>query len=121
MFDSPKNFYKKLLGSKGELTAEGYLKKQGYKILNKNYRTKSGEVDIIISKNNVITFVEVKTRTNCKYGTPAEAVNYDKQRRYREIASYYLLSKGLDENETEISFAVIEILGKEINFIENAF
>ena len=121
MFNSQKNLYKKFLGRKGELTAEGFLVKNGYKILQKNYRTKFGEVDIIASKNDIINFVEVKTRTSTKYGTPAEAVNYDKQRRYRDGATYYLLSNNLDENTTQISFAVIEILGEEINFIENAF
>ena len=121
MPDSPKNLYKKLLGRKGELTAEGFLKKQGFKILEKNYRTKFGEADLIVSKNGALVFVEVKTRSSLKFGTPAQAVNYDKQRRYREIASYYTLIKGLNETETEISFAVVEILGDSINLIENAF
>ena len=121
MFNSQKNLYKKFLGAKGELIAENFLIKKGYKILQKNYRQKFGEIDIIASKEDVINFIEVKTRSNVKYGTPAEAVNYDKQRRYREGAIYYLLTNNLSQTDTQISFGIIEILGDEINFIENAF
>ena len=121
MSNTPKNLYKKLLGAKGELTAEGYLKKQGYKILDKNYKVKFCEVDIIAVKNGVITFVEVKTRSSNAYGTPAQAVNYDKQRRYREIAIVYLMQKNLPVDDTEISFAVVEVIGENVNLIENAF
>lgn len=121
MSNTPKNLYKKLLGRKGELTAESFLKKQGYKIIEKNYRTKFGEADLIATKNDELIFIEVKTRSSMKFGTPAQAVNFDKQRRYREIASFYMLTNDIDESEIQISFAVVEILGDNINLIENAF
>jgi putative endonuclease len=117
--DSPKNLYKKLLGRKGELLAQGFLKKKGYKILQTNYRTKFGEADIIATYNNEIVFIEVKTRSNSKFGTPAEAVNYQKQKRYRDIAKAYMLQNC--EYDMPFSFAIVEILGEEINLIENAF
>lgn len=119
MPDSQKNLYKKLLGAKGELIAAVYLKKNGFKILKTNYKTKFGEADIIATKNDVIVFVEVKTRTSFKYGIPCEAVNYAKQNKYRDIANFYLKSNGLED--VEFSFAVVEVIGENVNFIENAF
>ena len=68
MPNSQKNLYKKFLGDKGELIALNYIKKNGYKILEKNYKTKFGEADIIAKKDDLICFIEVKTRTNLIYG-----------------------------------------------------
>ncbi len=119
MFNSSKNLYKKLLGSKGERLTVNYLKKRGYKILEKNYRVFCGEADIIAKKDNNIVFVEVKTRTSLKYGTPSQAVNYQKQQKYKEIALYYQKQNGLDD--CVLSFAVSEVLNGEINFIDEAF
>ena len=120
MSDSPKNLYKKLLGVKGENKTIKYLKKQGYKILEKNYRVPCGEADIIAQKDNLILFVEVKTRTSTRFGMPSEAVGYKKQQKYKEIALYYINEKNL-EDDYVISFAVSEVLNGEINFIEEAF
>lgn len=119
MFDTPKNLYKKFLGAKGESLTVCRLKEQGYKILEQNYKTRYGEADIIAELNGVIVFVEVKTRSNTKFGVPAEAVNFKKQKRYRDIANSYLLKNGL--TDVNVSFAVSEVIGDEINIIENAF
>ena len=81
MPDSPQDVYKKVLGKKGEKLVEGYLKKQGCKILKKNYKTPFGEADIIAQDKDEICFVEVKTRTSSSYGLPREAVVLQKQRR----------------------------------------
>ena len=119
MPNSQKDFYKKLLGRNGEKLAANYLKKLGYKILKTNYRTPFGEADIVCEFKNKIVFVEVKTRSNLSYGTPAEAVNYKKQQKYRDIALYYVKCNNLEDKE--ISFSVIEVLGEEINLISEAF
>lgn len=119
MQNSPKNFYKKLLGLKGEKLAEKTLKKQGYKTLNKNYVTPFGEADLVCEKEGVIVFVEVKTRTSLKYGTPAQAVDYKKQKKYRDIANYYLKSNGLVD--VAFAFTVVEVLGDNVNIITDAF
>ena len=86
---SPQDVHKKLLGAKGEKLAVKYLKKQGCKILERNYRTPFGEADIIAQYGEEIAFIEVKTRESLRYGTPAEAVGVNKQRRYRKIAEFY--------------------------------
>ena len=113
----------KNLGNTGENLAATFLENHGYKILEKNFRIRSAEIDIIAEKDNVIIFVEVKTRSNIRKGTPAEAVNIRKQKKIIEAASVFLQ----DENFCECAcrFDVIEIfaVGKDfkINHIENAF
>ena len=78
-----------------------------------------GEADIIAKKNETLIFIEVKTRFNDDFGRPAEAVGYSKQQKYRRIAEYFMLSENI--TDTAIRFDVAEVLGKEINYIENAF
>ena len=119
MSNTQKNLYKKLLGYLGEKKAQKYLKKQGYEILLTNYVTPYGEADIVCQKGSETVFIEVKTRTNEKFGRPCEAVDTKKQERYRRICEYYFLQNKMEMQN--VSFAVIEILKNQINFIENAF
>lgn len=116
---SPQDLYKKILGKKGESAVAKYLKKQGLKILEKNYRTPFGEADLIALDGEETVFIEVKTRTGDAYGTPAEAVGKDKQRRYYQIASYYGLKLGEEPNAR---FDVAEVFADgRIEYIKNAF
>ena len=87
-----KNF-NHVLGVQGEIIAAEFLKKKKYIILEKNYTTKIGEVDIIAKDNDVIVFVEVKERGTKRFGLPREAVTLYKQNKIRLVASQYLLSK----------------------------
>lgn len=119
MPNSPKNLYKKFLGLKGEKLAEKHLKKLGYNIIKTNYCTPFGEADIVCEKGGAIVFAEVKTRSSFKFGTPAQAVDYKKQKKYRQIASYYLNSNDLDD--VEVSFMVVEVLDDTVNLITDAF
>ena len=66
---------KKLFGDAGEKKARAYLKKHGYKILERNYKNPFGEVDIIAEKDGAVVFAEVKTRSSDLFGQPNEAVN----------------------------------------------
>ena len=119
MQNSPKNLYKKLLGLTGEKLAVKELKKLGYKVISTNYVTPFGEADIVCKKGDTLVFAEVKTRTSNKFGTPAEAVDYKKQKKYRDIATYYL--KSHSETEVEISFLVVEVMDGSVNIITDAF
>lgn len=115
--------YKKELGKKGELISERFLVKKGYKIICKNFYTKKGEIDIIAQKDNDIIFVEVKTRTNLKFGTPAMAINYTKKKHIKLSAKIFLyLNANIKYNS--IRFDVIEVFVKGnkyiINHIKNA-
>ena len=116
---SPQDVHKKVLGRAGEKLVADALKKQGCKVLSTNYKTPFGEADIVVLDGDEVAFVEVKTRTNEKYGTPREAVGYDKQRRYRKIAEYYGLQKGVEPNAR---FDVAEVYADgRIQYYKNAF
>lgn len=125
MPDSPQEFHNKMaaderqiLGRKGEKTAAKYLKKNGWKILERNYVSPFGEVDIIARKDTTIAFVEVKTRLSDIFGTPSERVTADKIRRYRKGADYYFAER---EVNCTVRFDIIEVYKKTVNHIENAF
>jgi putative endonuclease len=106
------------IGKQGEKLAVKYLKKEGYKILKRNYKCQFGEVDIIASFGDEVVFVEVKTRTSDIFGRPNEAVDRNRKNRYVNCARYYFAGKRLQGN---VRFDVIEVYQKEINHIESAF
>ena len=113
----------KQVGGAGEDLAAAALKKQGYKILERNYRTSLGEIDLIARHQGVLVFVEVKTRRSRRFGSPQETVHPAKQERLRTLAAYYLSEKGL--GEVAVRFDVVGILwqdGKpQIEVIQGAF
>ena len=109
----------KVVGGKGEILAEKFLKKQNYKILERNYQNKIGEIDIITQDKDTLVFVEVKARETCLFGRPCEAITPYKQNKIRGVASYYLMMNNL--RDTDCRFDVVEIVGEEINHIKNAF
>lgn len=78
------------LGRWGEDQAERFLRRLGWKILHRNYRTPVGEIDIIAKYRRQLVFVEVKTRRTSRYGTPQEAVGERKQRQIIRTAQWYL-------------------------------
>lgn len=80
----------KKVGDYGEKVAEDYLIEKGYQILSRNYRTNSGEIDIIAQQRDYLVFVEVKTRKNNLYMSAREAVNYKKQQKIRNTAREYI-------------------------------
>lgn len=83
------------LGKTGETLAVNHLKRLGYEILARNYRVRSGEVDIVARDCGTIVFVEVKTRAGTRFGRPAESVTIAKQRKLGMVAQEYLGCHGL--------------------------
>ena len=112
---------KRKIGDLGEDLAFDFLKKNSYTILERNFYKTFGEIDIIVLKDDVISFVEVKTRKNEDFGYPSEFVNSFKQERIRKTAEAYLLENNL--SDYIISFDVIEVLmdKRKIKHIANAF
>lgn len=106
----------------GEEIAVKYLLSKDYKIIDRNYRTNIGEIDIIALKANVLAFIEVKTRTSINYGYPYEAVNWKKQDKIIKTSLIYIKHKNI--RDYQIRYDIIEVYlineGK-INHIENAF
>lgn len=88
---------KRKIGDYYEELAVKYLVKAGYEILEKNYRNRYGEIDIIAREKEYICFCEVKFRTDVSYGAAAEAVDYYKQRKIVNVAKYYMMMRGYDE------------------------
>jgi putative endonuclease len=78
------------LGEKGENLAAKFLQKKGYKIIEQNYKTRIGEIDIIAMDGETLVFVEVKTRENLYYGRPFESVTRHKRRKILNVAMLYL-------------------------------
>lgn len=95
------------IGEIGENIATKYLKQNGYKIIERNFIAKHGEIDIIARDKNEIVFIEVKTRTNGEFGKPIDAVNNIKQKHLKQAVKYYIYKNNL-ENEY-IRLDVIEV------------
>lgn len=120
-----KLFSTKQTGDIGEKYTERYLKKKGYKILERNFRLKCGEIDIIAQKGEYIIFTEVKTRAVNFIARPYEAVDRLKIAKIKKTAAMYIAQNQLD---AYFRFDVSEVFtdtksGKviDINYIENAF
>lgn len=111
---------KRQTGTAYELKAEEYLLGNGYKILDRNFRNRSGEIDLIAKKEGYICFIEVKYRTTSAHGSPLEAVDTRKQNQIRKVAMYYLMKNKLSE-WTPCRFDVIAFEGEKMTHIENAF
>ena len=118
MQNSPQDLRKKILGRQGEAAAVKYLKKHGYKILERNYVTPFGEADIVAFKDGWYCFVEVKARANDVYGLPAEAVTRQKQQRYRQIAKYFCTVR---RRELPCRFDVAAVYEGGLEYFEDAY
>ena len=101
------------IGSYGEELAKDYLVKKGYILLDKNYRNRYGEIDLICKFKDIIIFIEVKSRYNTLYGLPKESVTYFKQKRILSLCNYYIITKRLFNYNCR--FDVIEIYFNNIN------
>ncbi|AEG60082.1 YraN family protein [Desulforamulus ruminis] len=83
---------RKALGNRGEEVAAGFLRQLGWKIIERNYRCRMGELDMVATDDQgVLVFVEVRTRSGSSHGLPEESVLLGKQKRLRMLAEYYLL------------------------------
>jgi putative endonuclease len=103
--------FRSSLGERGETAACGFLKDRGYEILEKNYKCKLGEIDVIARRRGRLAFIEIKTRTSAQFGLPQEAVDLRKQEKIFKVAQWYLKTKKL--SRSPIAFDVVAILWKE--------
>ena len=109
-------------GKLGEDKAVAYLEEKGYEILARNHRHRHAEIDIIAKKNKILTFVEVKTRTNISYGMPEEFVDATKRRLIMKAAEQYIFDQ---DWQGDIRFDVVSVVITQntikIQHIEDAF
>lgn len=113
-------YNKRSVGSKAEDMAAAYLAQQGMRIVERNYRNRSGEIDIIGYHNGYLVFVEVKYRTSLQKGNPEEAVGIAKQRVICKVGDFYRYTHRISL-ATAVRYDVVAVLGDEIRWHQNAF
>ena len=117
----------KHLGQWGEATAENYLVNKGYTIVDRNYRTSIGELDLIARKNGILIFIEVKTRnaTHADHFLPEQSVTRSKQSKLKKLSEIYINNHEYKDNQEWQIDIISVILNKstqkvKINHIQNA-
>ena len=112
-----------MTGAEGEAIAAAFLLKQGYRILERNYRTPLGEIDMIAKDGETLVFIEVKARSVVQFGAPQSAVDLRKQAKMSRVALAYLSRKKIDSSDCR--FDVIGVLkgpgGPQVELFQNAF
>ena len=111
---------KRRTGTAAELRAAAYLSEKGVCIVEKNFRNRHGEIDLIGLHEGYLVFFEVKYRSSNRNGVPEAAVNYHKQKQICPVAAYYRCVHKVPIN-TAIRYDVIAIEGQEIRWYQNAF
>jgi putative endonuclease len=109
----------RLLGAAGEAAAAAWYVAQGYDVVDRNWRCREGELDLVLSRDRVVVFCEVKARTSAAFGVPAEAVTPAKRKRIRQLASRWLEQASI--RPRSIRFDVASVLAGELEVIEGAF
>jgi putative endonuclease len=114
----------KALGYKGEDLAVRYLRKKGFKVIERNYHCPWGEIDLIAREKDILVFVEIKARSSSEFGLPQEAVDRFKQKKLSQVARAYMAERHLDE-DIAARFDVVAIhltpSGPAIELIKDAF
>lgn len=116
--------YRRALGERGEDIACHYLEEHGYTVIDRNFRTGRGEIDIVARRGEVTVFVEVKSRKSADLGDPLESVTPAKANRIRKVAAEYLSREGV---RGEVRFDVIGVMisdrtgASELEHITGAF
>lgn len=108
------------IGADMEAQAAEFLKKQGFHVVERNFRNRQGEIDIIGYHERYLVFVEVKYRRNSKNGNALEAVDIRKQRQICKVADYYRYIHHMGD-ETMVRYDVVAIQGQDVVWIQNAF
>lgn len=111
---------KREIGSRSEKSVGEFLTRQGYRILQYNFRCRSAEIDIVAREGRYLVFVEVKWRSSDRNGAPEEAVDVCKQRRILKAALYYMVRFRVPEG-TPVRFDVAAVEHGKVHLIRNAF
>ena len=110
-------------GRKGEELAVGFLRNAGYRLVERNYRCRFGEIDIVAMDGSTIVFIEVKSRRTESFGVPQLAVGRDKQKKISRIALNYLQEKNITTRNARFDVVAVKMLpaGDTLELIQDAF
>jgi putative endonuclease len=110
---------RRAVGARGEELVAEWYRARGYRVLDRNWRCRAGELDIVAGRDGLVVFCEVKTRSSVAFGVPSEAVTAVKQRRLRTLGVQWLGQSGV--RARDVRFDVASVLDREIDVIEGAF
>ena len=110
---------RRAFGQAGEDEAAAWYRARGYTVIDRNWRCREGELDLVVARGRTLVFVEVKNRRTDRFGTPAEAITPRKQERLRTLARRYLEATGA--RPRSLRFDVVAILGGHLEVIPAAF
>jgi putative endonuclease len=110
---------RRALGADGETAVAEWYVEHGYEVVERNWRCRAGELDLVLRRGRTFVFCEVKTRSSDAFGAPVEAVTRTKQARLRHLAAQWLEEAPL--HATDIRFDVASVLAGEIEVLEGAF
>jgi putative endonuclease len=118
-----KDTKKIITGKEGEKIAAAFLKKNGYRIIEINFRCPIGEIDIIAKEKKDLVFVEVKTRKSMELGYPEQAVGIRKQKKMSQLALWYLQKRKIVDTNARFDVVAITLIPEksEVKLIKNAF
>jgi len=118
-----KNTKKIITGKEGEKIAAAFLKKNGYRIIEINFRCPIGEIDIVAREKDDLVFVEVKTRNSMELGYPEQAVGIRKQKKMSQLALWYLQKKKITDTNARFDVVAVTLIPEknEVKLIKNAF
>ena len=111
------------IGKDGEKIAAAYLKKNGYRIIEINFRCSIGEIDIVAKEKDDLVFIEVKTRKSIELGYPEQAVGIRKQKKMSQLALWYLQKRKIADTNARFDVVAVTLIPEknEVKLIKNAF
>ena len=114
---------KKEIGQKGENLAADYLQNAGYTVLERNYRCKLGEIDIIARDNDTLVFIEVRSRSSLAFGLPQESINRRKRHQISKVALEYMIRRKLKNIPARFEVVAVSFEGRKekVDLIKDAF
>jgi putative endonuclease len=107
------------LGADGEDAAARWYVERGYTVIERNWRCREGELDLVLAKDRLVVICEVKTRSSARFGTPFEAVGWAKQHRLRRVAAQWLRQSAPFRPE-QVRFDVAGVVGRHVEVVESA-
>jgi putative endonuclease len=118
-----KDTKKIITGKEGEKIAAAFLKKNGYRIMEINFRCPIGEIDIVAKEKDYLVFVEVKTRKSMELGYPEQAVGIRKQKKMSQLALWYMQKRKIDDTNARFDVVAVSLIPEknEVKLIKNAF